>query len=111
MEQKSIVSRIDFSVAGDVIVVNKIDDQTIPGRAIVTNSRQHPKSELDKMIAWCEANGFHVRRFLPLGARAWFGALPRPVRRRGQTQRKRSELERYPVEGLQLQALDLVYDC
>lgn len=110
MEQRTKVTRIDFTVAGDIVVVNKIDDQTVAGRAIVINSCQYLLSSMEEMLSWCEANSFVVRRYFPLGARAWFGRV-RPVRTAGQIQRKRSELTRYPVEGLQIHTVDLAYDC
>ena len=102
------ITRIDFTVAGDIIVVNKLDE--LPDRPVVVEQRQHPKENLDTMLKWCEDNGFAVRRFLPLGARAWRGNV-RPIRTSAQIRRRRDELMRYPVDGLNVVALDLAYDC
>ena len=108
---KIVVTRIDFALAGDVVVVNKIDDMTVAGRSIVVDSNEKPASELDKMLAWCETNGFVVRRYAPLGARAWRGERPRPVRTKAAVIKKHADLLAYPVKGLQVHALDLAYDC
>lgn len=112
MVQKATISRIDFALtSNDAVIVNKIDDTTQAGRAIVVESCPKPKSEFEKMLEWCAANGWVVRKFLPLGARAWKGEEPRPVRDAGQIKRKRDTLTRDPIPGLNVVALDLAYDC
>jgi len=109
MAKQLNVTRIDFTTVGDQIVVNKIDDQTTDHSIIVENS-QKSASSLEDMLTWCEGNGWTVRRFAPLGARAWKGGL-RPVRTAIQIKRKRDELTLHLVEGLNVVALDLAYDC
>lgn len=107
--QNHEITRIDFATTADVVVVNKLVEE--PARARVIDSAQKPAAELDKMLAWCEANGWTVHRFAPLGARAWKGNAPRPVRTANKTIAKRDELTRHPVPGLNVVALDLLYDC
>jgi hypothetical protein len=108
-EQKLEITRIDFATTADLVVVNKLVEE--PTRAWVFDSTQKPATELETMLAWCEANGWTVRRFLPLGARAWKGTAPRPIRTAGQIIKRRDELTRRPVPGLNVIALDLAYDC
>lgn len=109
MAERIAVTRIDFAIAQDIVVVNKIAETGT--RAIVVESSEKKDNELDEMLAWCESNGWVVRRYAPLGARAWKGAAPRPVRTSGQIRRKRDELMKYPVPGLNVSALNLAYDC
>jgi hypothetical protein len=103
------ITRIDFATTSEIVVVNKIDDTG--ARAIVVESKQYPIKQLEWMLQWCEANGYVIRRFAPLGARAWLGATPRMVRNRSEIMKKRRELEMYPVDGLQLNAVNLALDC
>jgi len=111
MAKRLPVTRIDFSVGGEVVVVNKVAERLTPdGRDIVLESTQKALAELDAMLAWCESHGWVVRRYLPLGARAWKGDQPRLVRTREQIQKKRAELVRRPVPGLEAHALDLAFD-
>lgn len=110
-QAKPSITRIDFALTGaESVIVNKIDDLSAAGRAIVVESNPKPASEFEKMVKWCEENGWTVRRFLPLGARAWKGE-PRPVRDSSSIRRKRDDLTRYPIPGLNVVALDLAYDC
>ena len=106
--EKQEITRIDFATTADLVVVNKLVEE--PTRAWVYDSSQKPAIELDKMLAWCESNGWTVRRFAPLGARAWKGA-PRPIRTAAQIIKRRAELTMRPVPGLNVVALDLAYDC
>lgn len=107
------VTRIDFALTGDGehVIINKFDDLSVTGRAIIISSTVKPADQFETMVAWCVQHAWTVRRFLPLGARAWKGPAPRPVRGTAQIQRKRDDLLRYPVAGLNVVALDLAYDC
>ena len=106
---KHKVTRIDFATTSEIVVVNKIDDSG--PRAVILASQQHPIEQYAGMLEWCEANGYVVRRYAPLGARAWLGTTPRVVRNRQQIMKKRRELEMNPVTGLEVSALDLALDC
>lgn len=108
-ERKEVhITRIDFAVADQSVVVNKLVE--IDGRAIVIETSTKPLAELETMLTWCASHGWTVRRYAPLGARAWKGAA-KPVRTAGQIQKRRAEMEKYPVPGLQVHALDFAYDC
>jgi len=104
------ITRIDFALTSDLVVVNKIDDGTTARTAVVVDSSIKERAKLDEMLSWCEANGWSVRRYFPLGARAWKGQ-PRVIRTRDQIRKKHADLTNHPVDGLQLHALDLAYDC
>ncbi len=100
------ITRLDFVQLPQGARVNKILEDHVRKVTIVVGSGVVPS--LDDALRWCENTGWTVRRW-PGGARAWWGGL-RPVRSAGQIKQKREELMRYPVPGLQVNALDLAYD-
>lgn len=113
MAEQLTVTRMDFTLIdnGRQVVVMKFDDQTVPARAIpVSDPSVKPGADFETMLTWCIDHGWTVRRFAPLGARAWKGTA-RVVRTAGQIIKKRDELTRYPVPGLNVVSLDLAYDC
>jgi len=104
-------TRIDFTIADGNVLIQKLDDETVMARAIPVEQTQKPAAQLDTMLAWCESHGWHVRRYLPLGARAWKGDAPRVVRTEYRIKKKRAQLTRQQIPGLNVHALDLRYDC
>jgi len=100
------ITRLDFVQLPQGALVNKILEDHARGVTIVVATGVVPS--LDEALNWCESTGWTVRRWTG-GARAWWGGL-RPVRSAGQIKKKREELLRYPVPGLQVNALDLAYD-
>jgi len=104
------VTRFDLTLAGDKLVANKLDDVTNPLRAIVVESVVLPADNFEGILTWCADNGWTIRVFLPIGARAWKGAA-RPVRNSLQIRRLRSELTAQNISGLNVHTLDLAYDC
>jgi len=100
------ITRLDFVELPQGAIVNKILEDHERGVTIVVASGVVPS--LDEALRWCESTGWTVRRWTG-GARAWWGGL-RPVRSAEQIKQKREELRRYPVPGLQVNALDLAYD-
>lgn len=105
---ENTITRIDFAIAGELVIVNKLTE--LPERAIVLETAQYPVAKLDEMLAWCEAHDWEVRRFSPLGARAWKGEK-RPVRTAARIKRMRDELTARQVAGLNVHTLDLLFDC
>ena len=103
--------RIDFAVVATGVVVTKF--WLIDGRSIPLHGGEIKPTgfDLEGTLAWCEANGYTVRRWEG-GARAWKGE-PWPVRTRAQILRKRSAVERQVFAGHadgRLLSLDLAYD-
>ena len=111
MADRLEITRIDFIETSNGVVVNKLawNGQ----RYIVTNGttkteEENPEFVLEEALAWCEKNGWSVRRWYG-GARAFKGE-PRVIRTTGQIKSLRERLKRYPVPGLQLHTIDLRYD-
>lgn len=101
-------TRLDFIVAGDQVVVNKVLEGVLPNsRDIVMDTDTKKHDELDTMLEWCESHGWVVRRFLPAGARAWKGAQPRPVRSKTRILKLAQQLQR---QGIDSNRYDLRYD-
>jgi hypothetical protein len=103
--------RIDFLVVATGVVVAKF--WLIDGRSIPLHGGEIKPTgfDLEGALAWCEANGYTVRRWEG-GARAWKGA-PWPIRTRAQILRKRSEVERQALAGRtsgNLLSLDFAFD-
>ena len=103
--------RIDFAVVPSGVAVTKF--WLVEGRSVsLLGSEMKPAGfDLEGALAWCEANGYTVRRW-DGGARAWRG-LPWPIRTRAQILRKRSEVERQALAGHgsgNLLTLDFAFD-
>ena len=103
--------RIDFAVVPSGVAVTKF--WLVEGRSVsLLGSEMKPAGfDLEEALAWCEANGYTVRRW-DGGARAWRG-LPWPIRTRAQILRKRSEVERQALAGRSggnLLGLDFAFD-
>jgi len=100
------ITRLDFVELPQGALVNKILEDHVHGVSVVVATTIVPS--LENALQWCESSEWTVRRW-PGGARAWWGGL-RPVRSAEQIKRKREELLRHPISGLQVNALDLAYD-
>jgi len=108
MNSNITVTRMDFLVAGEQVVVNKLFEAVLPGQKdIVVDHTTKPLAEMDSMLEWCEKHDWHVRRFLPYGARAWKGTDPRPVRTKGRIHKLAIELTKRQINS---NRFDLRYD-
>lgn len=106
--------RIDFKDTGEKILVTKfyrIDGKDRPD----PNGANVKPADFDMKwaLAWCEQNGYTVRRWYN-GGRAWKGTELWPVRTRSRIKRCRRELERMAQSGMyadaNLLSMDLRYD-
>lgn len=84
--------RIDFTrMSDDRVIVLKLRRDTADPQAPRDIPEGHDIKlagfDLDAALAWCQANGYTVRRWLG-GARAWLGGIW-PIRTRNQIQRMR----------------------
>ncbi len=86
-------NQIDFRKEQDGrINVLKMRRDAAGRRNITTSHELKPANfDLQAALAWCEENGYTVRRW-SYGARAWLGA-PRPVRTRREIWQIRRRLE------------------
>ena len=95
-----MIDRIDFFVLSDgrvnILKLTRLNGDGQPPRDVRIPDGQiiHPHGfDLESALAWCEANGFVVRRWRSesygSGARAWKGDKPWVIRSKGQIQRKR----------------------
>lgn len=109
------VTRIDFTVIGDGVLVQKwgvVNDSYNP-RSIVVESDVKQGFDLQSALAWCSTHGWTVHTW-PGGARAWKGE-PYPIRDARTIQRKRAELTKKLMLGQTdgttgSYAYDLAYD-
>jgi hypothetical protein len=94
----ALPGRIDFAVATSGVVVTKL--WLIEGRNVALHGAQTKPADfdLDGALAWCEANGYTVRRWQG-GARAWRDDEPRPIRTRLQIWRRRARAEQLALHG------------
>jgi hypothetical protein len=97
-ELSPLPDRIDFAVTATVVVVTKF--WSIGGRDVAPRGPDTKPADfdLDGALAWCEENGYTVRRWDD-GARAWKGDTPHPVRMRAQIWRRRERAERRALHG------------
>lgn len=109
-ERHPNITRLDFNVVvkfGETLtMVNKIEE--MPERSVVVESKLSEMT-LEQSVEWCQKHGWVTRQWHG-GARAWKGNEPRPVRTAGQIMARRRELERWPIEGIEVHAIDLKYD-
>jgi len=106
-------SRIDFRVLESGVAVTKFDrvqDRSIPWEQGCEIKRAWGRKELDDALAWCEENGYIVRRWAG-GARAFKGELF-SIRSASQINRMRDRLERAALAGKSDSGMffDLRYD-
>ena len=104
------ITRMDFVTTPRGVIVNKLG-KNWNGRLVVVTGETKPAGfNLEKALAWCESQGWTVRRW-PGGARAWKYGLE-PVRSKSQVISLRDDLRQNPRPELQGQAvgLDLLYD-
>jgi len=90
--------RIDFAVATSGIIVTKF--WLVGGRNVAPDGAETKPAgfDLDDALAWCEENGYTVRRWKD-GARAWKGDKPQPIRTRSQIRHRRARAERRALRG------------
>ncbi len=107
------VFRIDFIKTAAGYRISKLVKRQFQGKLINVVSESEIKPEpfdIEAALAWCEANGWAVRRWAT-GARAFRFGLE-PVRSIREIQRMREELKQYPRPELgdRTFVLDLAYD-